>query len=672
MITAIKDFKLKESYAKLIEKKISYYLDKFIYFPLFEIINEKPKAVNSQSDIDIINQALKAGLIYYEYGAFSAKDKFSNKIVLIFQKWGAKFNRYKKQYELPLNNIPEQIRIEIAQSKMKLEMKYQAIDTFLEDIQNNLDEYVNKMIFDDEVKTILDDAGDEVQKNTRKIAVIVPELDERQKQEIADTYTNSMRYYIKDFEEKRIPEMRAKVQELTLQGYRPDSIAKMLQKEYGIKERKAKFLAQNETSIMLAEYKRVTYQKMGFEYFKWSTIIDGKERELHKELNGQIFRYDNPPVIDERTGQTGLPGQTYNCLLGEMSINSPFLYNRIFKRKFAGEVTEIVLPMGTLKVTPNHPILTDKGWIAAKNINIGDQIAKISDKTFFRTGINPNNIKTTIEEFFSFYSILFDTQRVSHSNFDFHGDISIDEQVDIINIKNKLGNYFKTNFSQFDLEQLLTEADKLGIFTTSNGTFQKAFPVSTLASNGFIGRLDKIFSFFFGGELHTIEHSFRAIAWLDTLLFKTCGYSTSTNTEFLSKLFNTPSDTIKFYQLVLWDIFFNCFSKNIIPLLPHGVREVSCATSETLGNLSQAKPCFIEFDTVIDKFSSKSSFIHIYNLENSNHWYFTENYITKNCRCEAIPFKYDNPFSNRTGRFDSVDPLKYTNAKQREKLKKTM
>lgn len=329
MITAIKDFKLKESYAKLIEKKISYYLDKFIYFPLFEIINEKPKAVNSQSDIDIINQALKAGLIYYENGAFSAKDKFSNKIVLIFQKWGAKFNKYKKQYELPLNNIPEQIRIEIAQSKIKLEMKYQAIDTFLEDIQNNLDEYVDKMIFDEEVKTILDDAGDEVQKNTRKIAVIVPELDERQKQEIADTYTNSMRYYIKDFEEKRIPEMRAKVQELTLQGYRPDSIAKMLQKEYGIKERKAKFLSQNETSIMLAEYKRVTYQKIGFEYFKWSTIMDGKERERHKQLNGQIYRYDDPPYIDENLTRKGLPGEDYNCRCEAI----PFKYDNSFSNR---------------------------------------------------------------------------------------------------------------------------------------------------------------------------------------------------------------------------------------------------------------------------------------------------------------------------------------------------
>lgn len=52
---------------------------------------------------------------------------------------------------------------------------------------------------------------------------------------------------------------------------------------------------------------------MGFDKFIWKTISDGRERELHKQLNNTTWSYDNPPVIDERTGQTGLPGETYNC-----------------------------------------------------------------------------------------------------------------------------------------------------------------------------------------------------------------------------------------------------------------------------------------------------------------------------------------------------------------------
>ena len=125
-----------------------------------------------------------------------------------------------------------------------------------------------------------------------------------------------MQFYISKWAYERIPEMRQKVHNAVLNGYREDQVSKMLQTEYGIMERKAKFLAQNETSIMIAELKKATYTQMGFEEFIWNTILDSRERPLHRQLHGKIFRFDNPPVIDERTGQKGLPGQTYNCRCG--------------------------------------------------------------------------------------------------------------------------------------------------------------------------------------------------------------------------------------------------------------------------------------------------------------------------------------------------------------------
>ena len=68
---------------------------------------------------------------------------------------------------------------------------------------------------------------------------------------------------------------------------------------------------------------------MGFEHFIWNTILDSRERPLHRRLHGRIFRFDEPPVIDERTQQRGLPGETYNCRcsLTPIRIDSPF-YSR--------------------------------------------------------------------------------------------------------------------------------------------------------------------------------------------------------------------------------------------------------------------------------------------------------------------------------------------------------
>ena len=151
------------------------------------------------------------------------------------------------------------------------------------------------------------------------------------KEKIAETYTNTMNFYVKDFGDERIPLMRQKVQDLVVKGARMDEVRKMLEYEFGVWGNKAKFLSQNETNIMLAELKKVEYQKQGFDKFIWRTITDGRERDLHRHLNGHIYRYDDPPIIDSRTGQRGLPGQTYNCRCTAIPYteNTPFRHTYI-------------------------------------------------------------------------------------------------------------------------------------------------------------------------------------------------------------------------------------------------------------------------------------------------------------------------------------------------------
>lgn len=317
MPTTFKDFEIKESYAKLVYKALWSYFWQGIYKPMFEILDIKPeiKAKNSiEDDNRLIIEALQNGKIFYiQNEGFKAKEKFSNRISLILERWGAKFDKWERIYRIPVDKIPTDIWVAIAENKILQEQKIKAIEQFLDETIKNIPYMVESMVFNEEVVTILDDAGREIKKNIKRINVIEPELTQEQKEQIAQEYTNNMRFWIKGWADKKIPEMRQKVQKLVLEGYREDTVAKMLDKEYKVGEAKAKFLAQNETSIMLAEYKKVTYQDMGFPQFIWRTIIDGKERKLHEKLNGTTWDWDNPPVIDERTLEKGLPGESYNC-----------------------------------------------------------------------------------------------------------------------------------------------------------------------------------------------------------------------------------------------------------------------------------------------------------------------------------------------------------------------
>lgn len=311
MIEVIKDFEHLEKYTKLVEKKLFTDLWDMIYKPLFKIL--KIKAVN---DKDVIIEALKRGDIYFQNDGFKAAKKFSNNISRALMMLGARYDRWQKKYIISFDELPDYIAQEIIEDIQRAAKQLAEINSFLQYVEMNLDQIVETMIFNKEVDTILGDVEGQLHHNTRNINVIVPELTDEQKQTISENYTNNMQYYIKNWAVKRIPEMRLKVQEAILNGYREEQVQKMLEKEYHIMSDKAKFLAQNETSIMIAELKKATYTQMGFEEFIWNTILDSRERPEHRKLHGKICRFDNPPVIDERTGQRGLPGQTYNCRCG--------------------------------------------------------------------------------------------------------------------------------------------------------------------------------------------------------------------------------------------------------------------------------------------------------------------------------------------------------------------
>lgn len=326
---AIKDFEIKEKYYKPIAEKIFKLFDENLYKPMAEIFK-----IKASNEINVIIQALKDGRIFYEKGKFKALTRFTNAQATELEKWGAVYDRWEKAYKIPFEKIPNEVLVSIVDNKIQFEKQVDTLRVFLDAFEKNADAIIESLIFTDEVVSILDSAGNQVKENARKINVIEPELDANQKRAIGKGYTKNMAFFIKDWNKKRIVELRQKVQEAVLKGYREDYVRKIIEQEFHIGKNKAAFLAKSETNIMLAEYKKATYQKMGFNEFKWHTIMDGRERPLHKELNGKIFRYDNPPIIDERTGQRGLPGETYGCRcnMTPISRESVFVTDKEYRK----------------------------------------------------------------------------------------------------------------------------------------------------------------------------------------------------------------------------------------------------------------------------------------------------------------------------------------------------
>lgn len=88
-----------------------------------------------------------------------------------------------------------------------------------------------------------------------------------------------------------------------------------LEKRYSITKNRAALIARDQTSKATTAINQARMQGLGVKKFKWLHSAGGKEpRPLHKNvLNGNVYSFDDLPVIDERTGERGLPGQLINC-----------------------------------------------------------------------------------------------------------------------------------------------------------------------------------------------------------------------------------------------------------------------------------------------------------------------------------------------------------------------
>lgn len=86
--------------------------------------------------------------------------------------------------------------------------------------------------------------------------------------------------------------------------------------EIGVSTKKrAEFIAQDQTSKATTALNVARMKALGVEEFEWLHSRGAKEpRPLHIHvLNGKIYSLSDPPIIDEKTGERGYPGQLIKC-----------------------------------------------------------------------------------------------------------------------------------------------------------------------------------------------------------------------------------------------------------------------------------------------------------------------------------------------------------------------
>lgn len=293
------------------------YLHDVLYKPMVDIYNSQFKQNIRLNDIsNRIISAFRQGRLYLKEGKIYGDFKDA-RLVKELQKLG-KYNKNGKYFKV--NDIlPELITID-TENKLKMKDAEKVFNTFLDDFIDNIDKSIDFMGLS--YNNTINDYNKQFTANLTSLG-ITPTLTEKETELLNENYINNTKYDIKNMTLNSIQSIRTKMKDLVLKdGATNRDIAKILMNNYNLTQKRALFIARQESSLLLAEYSKNNYQKTGIRKFEWQTADDEKVRDYphnnlnggnHKILDGQIFEFNKPPVINLITGERGLPGQAYNC-----------------------------------------------------------------------------------------------------------------------------------------------------------------------------------------------------------------------------------------------------------------------------------------------------------------------------------------------------------------------
>lgn len=120
---------------------------------------------------------------------------------------------------------------------------------------------------------------------------------------------------IKNIPQQYLTGVRGAVMRSITTGRGLADLVPYLQKHEGITLRRARIIANDQTRKAFNAINKGKMEAMGVNEYEWLHSGGGQTpRPYHLHtLAGKIFSFDNPPIIDPKTKERGIPGQLINC-----------------------------------------------------------------------------------------------------------------------------------------------------------------------------------------------------------------------------------------------------------------------------------------------------------------------------------------------------------------------
>lgn len=253
---------MKESYYKPVQKELERYLYELYWKDIFDLVYASETRLNSSS---ALLSAIRSGKIYYKNGVFSGT--FNARTSKELSKFAKYDGRSKTWKGLPPPDVIAASTVANSKSRQLNEQ----IKSLIDKIPARVEEAIDSLKYS--IEAPLFAMNQSADKDLESIG-ITPEMTTQLSDRLIREYTNNQNINIQNWTPEQTGRIRDMVQRNVLSGYNKEELILSIQSEFETTMNKAKFLARQETNLVMAAVRNERYSDGGIDIVKWSNSGD--------------------------------------------------------------------------------------------------------------------------------------------------------------------------------------------------------------------------------------------------------------------------------------------------------------------------------------------------------------------------------------------------------------
>lgn len=373
---------------------------------------------------------------------------------------------------------------------------------------------------------------------------------------------------------------------------------------------------------------------------RWLSTLDSRSCLRCAALDRSAWSLDGEK-LPGTTLQFAAPPAHFSCFPGDTLVSAARPITGASKRWFDGEVVVLKTAAGReLTCTPNHPILTDWGWVAADLLDVGSNI--VADSIGQREGAvhgdrkdAPAGIHHVAEAFLASREMLAVPVKVAAE--DFHGD-GLGSHVAVVWSDRLLESEAYALCFEHGGKPSFVDGGAAGLIDLAGESgLAQVLDARPLTANGVMGRGGKGLALPAAEALHPGELLTTSVPHGDALLVEAGDKCVSGRAKLLSN--SSESDALLVELDRLGEVYFTTprgIDTAGMPGAPQSNGHCVNLEAALVRNLLSAFAGKVHLDEVVS--ADRRAFAgHVYNLETEGGWYTANGLFVHNCRCVLSP-----------------------------------